>query len=157
MRQPVAFLLALPMTMLVTILVTPLGAQLPCPDDEVQVVAHADTLLVEHRHAFRNCCTELSLDFTVGEGIVDFYEGETGPLCDCMCCFDLHYSACGFAAGHYTVRLWNGDGTELYGSVEVDVTGEVDTPEIVTADLGKCIGPSPVMPKTWSLVKEIYK
>jgi hypothetical protein len=157
MRRHAAVLLALAVTLSSAILVTPLGAQLPCPEDEIEVVARADTLFVEHRNAFRNCCYELKLDFNVNEEIIDFYEGETGPPCDCMCCFNLRYSASGFAAGHYTVRVWNGDGTELFGSVEVDVKGEAGAPEIVTTDLGKCIGPTPIDPKTWSSVKEIFK
>jgi hypothetical protein len=138
-------------------LAAPLAAQALCPADDVRVVAWADTISVEHWNAERNCCYELAVDLTVAENVIDFYEGSAGEPCRCDCCFDLNYSAGGFAAGHYTVRVWNGDGTELFASVEVDVAGDAGMPGMLTSNRGECVGPTPADAPTWGFVKEIYK
>lgn len=135
----------------------PLTAQDLCPADELFLEVSADTVFVEHWNAERNCCFELAVQFTAEANTIDFYEGATGDPCRCDCCFNLRYSACGFSAGTYTVRVWNEDGTELYGSVEVEVGGAADAPDLVAADLGQCVGPTPSSLATWGLVKEIYR
>lgn len=135
----------------------PLAAQGLCPEDEVVVGASADTVSVQHQNAERNCCYELVVEFTSDATTIDFFEGATGDPCRCDCCFDLSYSACGFPAGTYTVRVWNEDGSELYGSAEIEVAGDASAPEMVMLDLGPCVGPTASSTATWSLMKKIYR
>lgn len=153
MRLAVTLLL----TLFLLCLAVSAAAQLPCPDDEINATSRADTIFIEHRHAERNCCYDLQLRLEVAGQDVDFFEGETGAPCDCICCFDLRYSASNFAAGHYNLRFWNGDGTEFYGSVAIDVDGGGQAPKIASADRGECVDPVTVAPTTWSLMKKLFR
>ena len=139
-----SIIIALLVLFLLLVVAPAASAQYPCEDDIVYAYADADTIFVEHLNAERNCCSTLTVDMEVAESIVDFYEGETGEFCFCMCCFNVSYDASGFEAGHYTVRVWNFDGSELYGEVDVDVRVDGLVPTVANIDRGECITPTDV-------------
>jgi hypothetical protein len=140
------------------------NAQVDCEPDAIYAYSIADTIFVQHFNALRNCCTSLTLDVLVGEWVVDFYEGEAGDWCTCICCFSLAYDAHGFAAGHYTVRVWNETGSVLYGETEVDVEGSGVIPTVGNLDRGDCLTPAEVedeppdeVPMTWGRIRSSYR
>lgn len=150
-------LTAMLLPLLAALFVPSLAAQNLCPADEMAVATSADTVYVTHWNAERNCCLELAMEFSADPSTIDFFEGSMGESCRCDCCFDLHYYACGFPNGHYTVRLWNGDGTELYGSSEIDLQGDSSSPRLLGSNRGPCVGPSPVRRATWCLMKRMFR
>jgi hypothetical protein len=101
---------------------TGLAQPMDCINPDVIIVtSSADTILVDHMNATKNCCSTLTVDVTSEDFVVDFVEGDAGDFCTCVCCFNLNYDANGFAAGHYLVRVWYLG--ELIGQGEVDVAG----------------------------------
>jgi hypothetical protein len=151
-------LLALLAVLFVT---TAYGSQDECVPEEVVATSSADTIFVQHLNAYANCCLELEIAVGVTEFIVDFYETDVGEDCDCMCCFNLRYDASGFAAGHYTVRVWNENGSILHGETEVDVEGSGEFPLVGRILSGDCLDPAAVEPPetsiTWGEVRAIYR
>ncbi len=119
-----------------TLLVPVVRAQ-DCEPDEIIATSMADTIFVDHLRAERNCCTDLTIEVEADGFVVDFFEGNAGDWCLCLCCFNLNYSAHGFAAGHYVVRVWNEDGSELFGETEVDVEGNGEIPTVATFERGR--------------------
>jgi hypothetical protein len=141
---------------LIVLLVAPtVAGQVPCTPDVVHAQAHADSIFVLHANAQRNCCSTMTLRLVTGSFVADFYEGEAEPFCRCECCFDLHYDARGFAAGHWLVRVWNEAGTELFGQAEVDVSGAGSNAALGGMDRGDCVSVA-VQPSTWSAVRRTY-
>ena len=148
----------------VLLLATAAYGQEECVPEEILATSNADTIFVEHLNVWVNCCLELSVAVDVQEFVVNFYEGDLGPPCDCLCCFNLHYDAHGFAAGHYVVRVWNEDGSFLHGETEVDVEGPGGTPIVGGVDRGECLNAAAVrdpepseVSLTWGEVRAIYR
>lgn len=131
-------------------------AQPICDPDQIVVTSNADTIQVKHSNATRNCCTELTLSFQVSEQIANFYEGDAGEPCRCTCCFNLQYDCHGFATGRYTVRIWNGDGSALYGESEVDVAGSGSGPLIGSVNRGECTQ-TPTAGSSWGRLRSLYR
>jgi hypothetical protein len=136
------------------------AAQEECDPDQILATSNADTIFVQHLNAYKNCCLELVVDVEVDGFIVDFYESDIGEPCDCMCCFHLAYDADGFAAGHYTVRVWTGN--HLYGEAEVDVEGPGSIPRIGSVESGPCSEPAavtePVLTNlSWGRIRTGYR
>lgn len=139
------------------------SAQFDCGPDLILAKASGDTIFVQHLQAERNCCTDLTLRMEVAGEVVDFYEGDGGDWCYCICCFELAYDANGFAPGQYLVRVWNEDGSELYGEADVEVPGSGMAPQIGSLERGDCLttadtpdGGSPI-PITWGAVRARYR
>jgi hypothetical protein len=110
----------------------------PCTEpDEVHFTASADTIQVVHLNAMKNCCTELTVDVSSEDFVVDFVEGEAGEFCTCMCCFHHRYAAHGFEPGHYAVRVWFMD--HLVAEGEVDVQGIAGGLAMSTVEKGRCL------------------
>jgi len=154
--------IAFPMVLLIVALATPDLARSDCGPQEITATASADTICVEHLHAYENCCLDLRVEIEAEAFVVDFYESDVGEACDCLCCFLLRYDAYGFAAGHYQIRVWNEDGSVLYGETEVDVEGNGDTPVLDVVLRGDCEEPGAVkeeteVPITWGKVRAEYR
>jgi len=132
------------------------AGQMPCPPDRVTAVASADTIFVVHAAAERNCCSTLTLRLNTGNFVADFFEGEAEPFCVCLCCFDLHYEAQGFAAGHWLVRVWDDAGAVLFGQAEVDVAGAGTGAALLAMERGDCLALA-VQPSSWSAVRQTYR
>jgi len=127
-----------------------------CGPDRITARSVADTIFVQHAQATRNCCTDLQLQVHTVAFVANFYEAETGTSCHCTCCFVLRYEAHGFAAGRYLVRVWDEQGTVLYGETEVDVSGVGTAPTVGWADRGDCQG-EPIRSATWAMIRGLYE
>ena len=128
-----------------------------CGPDTILVRASADTIYVRHENALKNCCLELHVRLDLQDAVVDFYEEDVGDPCHCICCFDLNYLADGFAAGHYTVRIWNEDGSILFGQAEVEVVGDGSAPHLISAAAGECQDPQPIQRTSWGVIRTIFR
>ena len=139
-------------------------AQWDC-EDQVAAWAVNDTIFVEHNGALYNCCGIIVIDMETPEQfLVEFLETETfeGPPCACMCCFNLDMWGFGFGAGHYTIRVWNFDRTELYGETEVDVYEDLLTPVgfggyLQSDCLENSSTPDDNTGTTWGRIKSVYE
>jgi hypothetical protein len=125
------------MMLLLPVLASRAGAGGNCDPEFVLASASADTIFVEHGNALKNCCLELTVGLTVDAWIVDFREGDVGPECDCVCCFEHGYEGHDFAPGRYLVRVWVGD--RLAGEVGVDVEGPGGTGALGEVLQGECL------------------
>lgn len=131
-----------------------------CSPVQIVATSNADTIFVTHMNAYTNCCIELEVEVGVEDNVVNFYEADVGPPCDCICCFNLRFDANGFAAGRHIVRVWTG--THLIGETEVEVEGTGGVPVIGLVSSGACLGdPGGQQPQqssiTWGKVKTIYR
>jgi hypothetical protein len=137
-----------------------LAQPVECTPELILASSIADTIFVDHINATKNCCTTLTIDVAVEGFVVDFVEGDAGDWCTCMCCFNLAYEAHGFAAGHYTVRVWYND--LMVGETEVDVEGTEGALAVGSVAKGSCLEPGTVEgPETriasWGRIRTHYR
>jgi len=131
-----------------------------CGDDVILAASRGDTVSVQHLNAEMNCCLDLTVDLRIDGQILDFSEGDVGPHCDCVCCFNIGYAAAGIPPGRYLVRVWRG--APLCGQVEVDVEGPGSAPAVVGIDQGECrlptaiIAPS-VVRQSWGALRSLHR
>lgn len=106
-------------------IVPPGRAWEPC-EDSVFAEVLDNTVIVYHTGAFYNCCAIIEYTLEQEDIVINLVEKETFPEgpCYCLCCFDLSVSIEGLSPGVYLIRVWNEDKTELYGEVEVIISGE---------------------------------
>ncbi len=129
-----------------------------CGPDTIRVTSHEDTVFVSHLHARKQQCLHLTVStgYNVTDHLITFTEDDDGRPCPDFCCYNHLYSAAGFLAGHYLVQVYEA-GSILYGAGEVDVTGSVDDPHMISIDQGQCLIPDPARETTWGLVRSLYR
>lgn len=66
---------------------------------------------VYHDDARFNCCPEMVITQDIDEDIkvIDIFEQDTQPACDCMCFYDFTHEFEGLAPGEYTANVWEAD------------------------------------------------
>lgn len=149
--------IALMIALVIGLLPSPAAASDPCGPDTVLVRASADTVFVSHGDTIRNCCLILHVVMLTDTKTIDFYETDTGQLCNCICCFDLDYCAGGFSAGRYTVRVWDATGSILFGQSVVEVPGGGVEPVLLTSRKGDCQDPEASGKMTWGRARALYR
>jgi len=84
----------------------------------------ADSILrITHRNAGFNCCSELSAEITVEDGIITILEIESlvNGGCHCLCLYDLEFEIAGLTPGDYEINViepyWQRDAEKLEFSV----------------------------------------
>ena len=88
--------------------------------EEVILSSHGDTILVTHKDAFYNCCSEIKVNVTETPNGFDLLEFDVGDTCRCMCYFDVTTEISGLTPGTYLIRYFDIDGN-LVGSEVVDI------------------------------------
>jgi hypothetical protein len=126
--------------------------------NSIQFSVASDTLIVRHYGAERNCCSGLAVDVLQTTGRIDLFELETGPVCRCLCLFDLRYSIAGLAEGIYEVRVFDGTGSVLYGGGTIRIEeGGVDA-HLATVERGECTEPSgDPRVESWGRIRTRYR
>ena len=66
-------------------------------------------LSLRHINAGFNCCTDISADFSLDDGVIIVTEKETGEYCHCLCLYDIDYEIGNVPAGSYRIKI-----VELY-------------------------------------------
>lgn len=128
-----------------------------CPPEQIRVVAAADSILVQHTDAERNCCTELVVTFNIEGSTVNFFEAEVGSPCRCLCCYDSAYEMHGLAPGRYDVCIWGGTGEpQLLATVPVDVLGAGTAPVMGSVQGGVCLR-TPTSQSSWGTLRILYR
>lgn len=86
----------------------------------------ADSILrLTHRNAGFNCCSELSAEITVEEGVITILEIESlvGGGCHCLCLYDMEFEIAGLTPGDYDVTViepyWQGNTETLEFAVNL--------------------------------------
>lgn len=112
------------MVLVILLLSFPLFGQEPCTDTVFAKVI-GDTVFVHHYGAYYNCCAVIEFEGDIHGDTVDIFEYETFPVgpCYCMCCFNLVLPILGLAPGKYLIRVFNEDGSVLFGMTWVTVPG----------------------------------
>lgn len=75
--------------------------------DSVFVKIQTDTVHIWNTDVSANCASRFSLKTEITGNRIVLTECDTlGPLADCFCIYDLHFSLTGLTAGRYTVSVY---------------------------------------------------
>ena len=72
---------------------------------------------VHHDSAWFNCCPEMVFEIKrhSDTNLIDIFEEDTLPQCDCMCDFDFVHKIAGLEPGTYLARVWENNHSDTHG------------------------------------------
>jgi hypothetical protein len=72
---------------------------------------------VHHDSAYFNCCPEMVFEIErhSDTNLIDIFEEDTLPQCDCMCDFDFVHKIAGLEPGTYLARVWENNHSDTHG------------------------------------------
>ena len=78
-------------------------------------------LSLRHINAGFNCCTDISADFSLEDGVIIVTEKEGGEYCHCLCLYDIDYEIDNVPAGSYKINIVELYINETESPIEFDV------------------------------------